>query len=155
MDDNFKEERMLLDQCYKRMVLSVVILIVLCALGYILSSCTTTQYIPVETVHTEYIAKHDSVVMKDSVFLYDSVFVHAKGDTVWLEKWHTQYKDRTKEVVKTDTVIKNDSIQISYPVERKLSKWEQTKIDYGGKAIIFTLLILYIIIWLIVEKLRR
>lgn len=154
-DDNFKEERELLAQCYKRMVLTIVILIAMCVVGYILSSCTTTKYVPVETVRTEYVTTHDSVLLKDSVFLHDSVFVHAKGDTVWFEKWHVQYQDRIKEVVKTDTVIKNDSIQVPYPVERKLSKWEQVKMDYGGKAMIALAIVLYIVIWLVVSKLRR
>lgn len=154
-DDNFKEERELLRQCYKRCVWTVIILLGLCAVGYMMSSCTTTKYVPVETVRTEYITKHDSVLLKDSVFLHDSVYIHAKGDTVWYEKWHVQYQDRIKEVVKTDTVIKNDSIQVPYPVERKLSTWEQVKMDYGGKAMIALAIVLYIVIWLIVSKLRR
>lgn len=154
-DDSFKEERKLLAQSYKRMVLTMVILIAMCVVGYILSSCTTTKYVPVETVRTEYITKHDSVLLKDSVFLHDSVYIHAKGDTVWYEKWHVQYQDRIKEVVKTDTVIKNDSIQVPYPVERKLSTWEQVKMDYGGKAMIVLAIVLYIVIWLVVSKLRR
>lgn len=154
-DDNFKEERELLRLCYRRCVWTMAVLLGLCAIGYLLSSCTTTKYVPVETVRTEYITKHDSLLVMDSVFLHDSVYIHAKGDTVWYEKWHVQYKDRIKEVVKTDTVIKNDSVQIPYPVERKLSKWEQTKIDYGGTAMIVLAIVSYILIWLISNKLRR
>jgi hypothetical protein len=36
---------------------------------------------------------------------------------------------------KTDTVIKTDTIQVPYPVERTLTKWEQVKMDYGAIAI--------------------
>lgn len=30
---------------------------------------------------------------------------------------------------------KTDSVQVPYPVEKELSKWEQTKMDFGGMAI--------------------
>ena len=41
----------------------------------------------------------------DSVYLYerDSVFIHAKKDTVWVERWKTRYKDVMK--IQRDTVI--------------------------------------------------
>lgn len=154
MNDYYDEKLMRSSNNYKSVGFCFVGVVVL-VLFALLSSCTTTKYVPVETVRTEYITKHDSVLLKDSVFLHDSVYIHAKGDTVWYEKWHVQYQDRIKEVVKTDTVIKNDSIQVPYPVERKLSTWEQIKMDYGGKAMIALAIVLYIVIWLIVSKLRR
>ena len=93
------------------------------------------QNVPVETIRTEIIHKIDTFIQKDSCVVKDSVFIHAKGDTVWYEKWHTKYIDRWKEVVRTDTLIKNDSIQVPYPVEKKLSRWQQVKMDVGGIAI--------------------
>jgi hypothetical protein len=120
-----------------------------------LTSCTTTKYVPVETVRTEYITKHDSVFHRDSVYLHDSVYIHAIGDTVWYEKWHTRYVDRIHEVIKTDTMIKLDSIQVPYPVERKLSKWEQVKLDYGGEAIVVFFIIFIVLSWLIMNKILR
>ena len=41
----------------------------------------------------------------DSVYLYerDSIFVHAKKDTVFVERWKTRYKDVLK--IQRDTVI--------------------------------------------------
>jgi hypothetical protein len=41
-------------------------------------------------------------IQRDSIYLHDSIFVHIRADTVYLEKWHTRYKDRL--VTKTDTV---------------------------------------------------
>lgn len=31
--------------------------------------------------------------------------------------------------------VKSDSIPVPYPVEKKLTKWEQTKMDFGGFAL--------------------
>ncbi|MBQ6977827.1 MAG: hypothetical protein IJQ18_04275 [Paludibacteraceae bacterium] len=39
---------------------------------------------------------------RDSIYLHDSIFVHIRADTVYLEKWHTRWRDR--ETVKTDTI---------------------------------------------------
>lgn len=85
--------------------LLVVVLFVL----VLLTSCKQTQYIPVESVRTEYINKY----LRDSVMRYDSIFVKEKGDSVWLEKYKYIYKDRFR----TDTVMQTDSIKVPYPVK--------------------------------------
>ena len=85
------------------------------------SSCKPTERI---VVKTEYInqLKYDSIYLQK----YDSIYVHAKGDTVWVEKYNTLFKDRLKIV--RDTVIKTDSlifktppVQVEVPVE--VNKW--------------------------------
>ena len=119
----------------------------------ILSSCKTVQYVPVETIRTEIIHKTDTFIQKDSCVVKDSVFIHAKGDTVWYEKWHTKYIDRWKEVIRTDTLIKNDSIQVPYPMEKKPSRWQQVKMDVGGIAlgvclVFFILIIIKLFLYL-------
>jgi len=107
------------------------ILVVVIILMWAFSSCTTTKYVPVETVKTEYKTKTDTFIQKDSVLVKDSVFIHSKGDTVWFEKWHTKYKDRVVYQTQIDTLIKTDSIQVPYPVEKKLNKWQTFCLDYG------------------------
>lgn len=98
----------------------LVLCVIVCAVvALMLCGCKSIEYVPVEKVVKEYVTKHDTVMQKDSVWLHDSVFIHAKGDTVWYEKWHTKYVDRWKERIVTDTVIKVDSIPVPYPVEKK------------------------------------
>ena len=41
-------------------------------------------------------------IQRDSIYLHDSIFLHIRADTVYLEKWHTRWRDR--ETVKTDTI---------------------------------------------------
>ena len=138
---------------YKACGISFVGIIIL--LLFILCSCTTVKYVPVETVRTEYVTKTDTLIKKDSVFCHDSVYIHQKGDTVWYEKWHTRYIDRVEYKVRTDSFIKRDSIQIPYPVEKKLTKWQQAKVDWGGWAMLTLVVLIFIIVWLIVKKLQR
>jgi uncharacterized protein YfbU (UPF0304 family) len=58
---------------------------------------------------------------------------------------------------KSDTVTKSDTIQVPVPVERKLSQWEQIKMDYGavaigGTAVAFLLLLRMVIKWMRKKK---
>ena len=46
-------------------------------------SCRTPQFIPVESVKTEYRDK----ILRDSIYLYDSVYVKEKGDTLIFERY--------------------------------------------------------------------
>lgn len=154
MDDYYDKKLKRSSGLYKGCFWSLIIMLVLVVIAWLVS-CTTTKYVPVETVRTEYITKHDSVFKRDSVYLHDSVYIHANGDTVWYEKWHTRYVDRIKEVLKTDTMIKHDSIQVPYPVERSLSKWETVKMDYGGEAIIVVFFIIIIVLGMFIKRLRR
>ena len=116
-------------------ILSVIIAIILC---WSLSSCKTVEYeyIPVETVRTDtvYIAH----IVTDSVYQHDSIYIHDRGDTVWYERWHTQYRDR----LRIDTVYQArvDTIAKPYPVikevEKKLSKTQKGLMWVGGLSLL-------------------
>ncbi len=94
----------------------------------LLCGCTSTKYVPVETVKTEYVDRESARV--DSVTLRDSVFVRSGGDTIWVEKW--RWRDRVSRASDTVTVVKTDSVQVPYPVEKPLTRWQQAKMDFGG-----------------------
>lgn len=114
-------------------------------------SCTRTCYIPIESVRTEY--RDHTERERDSVFIHDSITVQQRGDTVFLDRWHTQYRDR----VVHDSIFSHntDSIQVPYPVERQLSRWEMVKMDFGGVAIGVTGAVsIAIVVWLI-KLIRR
>jgi len=46
---------------------------------------------------------------RDSIYLHDSIFVRIRADTVFLERWHTRWRE--KEVTHTDT-IQVESIRV-------------------------------------------
>ena len=103
---------------------AVLVGILVCLL---ISSCKT-QYVPVETIKTEYITNtvHDSVYFE--TVKNDSIVIREKGDTIFVDRWHTLYQDRWRERLVTDTLIKIDSIQVPYPVEKKkLGFWEKAR----------------------------
>lgn len=110
----------------------------------LLCGCTTTKYVPVESVRTEY-RDHD-VLRVDSVMLHDSVVIRSAGDTVLMEKW--RWRDRVSIVRDTVSVTKTDSIQVPYPVEKPLTRWERTKVDWGGWAMLALLVVMATLAWL-------
>lgn len=96
-----------------------------------LCGCTSTRYVPVETVRTEWRDREVERVVTDTV--RDSRVVLVKGDTVVdvRERWHRS----TVTVHDTVSVERRDTVSIPYPVERPLTRWEQTKMDFGGVAL--------------------
>ncbi len=99
-----------------------------------LTGCKTVKFVPVPEYHTLYKTRVDTVQRWDSVYFRDSVFMAAKGDTVYLTKTHWRERFRNVYHIKTDTVMQRDSIRVPYPVEKKLTKWQQWKMDMGGWA---------------------
>jgi hypothetical protein len=111
-----------------------------------LTGCKT-QYVPVKEIHTEYVTRTDSFIRTDSLYLHDSILVREKGDTVTIEKWHTRYRDRIVESIKTDTFIQRDTIPVPYPVEKRLSWWQQRKQDFGEIMLVLLAIAAFCIFW--------
>lgn len=104
---------------------------ILLTLAICFTSCRSIKSVPVETVKTEY--KTRDSIRFDSIYEHDSIFLFVKGDTVYKEKY--RYKYRYLTINKTDTVMLTDSVQIPYPVEKRLTRWQQMKIELGGWAV--------------------
>lgn len=119
-------------------------IIVLIFLAAILYSCKSIQYVPVETIKRD--TTYISQTKIDSIYQRDSIYVEHKGDTVYLNK----YKYLYKYIEKHDTLWREkvDTIQVAYPVEAQLTKWQKIKINMGEYLIAAIVLI---IMWLCVK----
>lgn len=123
----------------------VALIILLC------SGCTTTKYVPVEVVKTEYKDKIKEVHTTDSVT--DTRFVYVKGDTIIDYRDRIKWRDRY--IHDSLYIERHDSIPVPYPVERKLSRWEQSKMDFGGMAFGGVAIALcFAVVWL-VKRFKR
>ena len=105
----------------KQIVKTLLVCVAFALLGWLLSGCTTTKYVPVIEHTTDTLVQR--VVERDSIHVHDSIRVSEKGDTVTIERWHTQYRDRWHH--DSVYVAKHDTIPQPYPVteyvERKRS----------------------------------
>lgn len=129
---------------------AVLVGLAFCAVVGLLTGCTTTRYVPVESVRTEYRdrarAVHDTVldtVLRHSfVIRQDSMAVRMNGDTVYVDRWHTVMRVlvdkgrtlRSNAVHDTVKACRTDSVGVPYPVERTLTRWEKAKMNFGGVA---------------------
>jgi hypothetical protein len=104
--------------------------------------------VPVETVKYEYITR-DSIQL-DSVYVKDSILIRQNSDTVFLDKYRYVYK--YKYIDKIDTVLRVDSVAVPYPVEKKLTRWQQMKMDFGAMATGILALLLGITVFYIFVK---
>lgn len=116
-------------------------IITLIFLATILYSCKSIQYVPVETTKRD--TTYLSQTKIDSIYHRDSIYVEHKGDTMYLSK----YKYLYKYIEKRDTLWREkvDTIQVAYPVEARLTKWQKIKINIGEYLITAIALV---IIWL-------
>ena len=96
--------------------------------------CTTTKYVPVTEYKDRVVVKTDSFLKNDSVYVHDSVSVYIRGDTVFKDKYHLQYKDRYIVRNKSDTLIVRDSIPYKVGVEKTLSKTDKAFLNIGKIA---------------------
>lgn len=122
----------------------------------LLAGCKSVQYVPVETVRSDsiYVDRYK----RDSIYQRDSVFVNrwTAGDTIYQDKvvWKYVYRDKVK--YDTVAILRSDTINVPYPVECKLSKWEQLKLNVGGWAIsIIIIIIVLIVMGCMVYKLKK
>ena len=145
--------------------------IIPCMISLLFLSCKSIQYVPVESHSIEHHYHNDTIKEKDSVIFEkttvireaDSALVASLGlklksneRAILILKSELQRLINEKEKSSNDTVIKVDSIKVPYPVERKLTKWEQTKMDAGGIAIgVCIAVLLMIIIGFIIKAHRK
>ena len=137
-------------KAYKRFFWSFVMFVIMMAI--ILFNSCSPKVIYVPEYHTEYITKTDSVVKIDSLHVKDSVIIKQAGDTIEIDRWHTEYKDRWRERVVVDSFIKVDSVCVPYPVEKKLNKWQQAKVDWGGWAMLCVMVLIFLFLFFALRR---
>lgn len=125
--------------------------LLVCIVLTLLCACTRTTYVPVESVRTEWRDRDVERIVTDTV--HDTRVVWVKGDTIVdvREREHI----RSVEVHDTCYVLRTDSVPVPYPVERRLTWWEQTKQDAGGVAIGAVIIVLCVAVAWLIRKFRK
>lgn len=137
----------------------ILAIIITCVLMAILSSCTTTKYVPVTETRTEHHWHTDTVRQRDSTHTERETIIR-EVDSAAMAKYGIQMQanqrawlvlqremeNRLRELehmsANKDTV--RDSIPVPYPVEKQvaapLTWWQQARMHVGG-IVIFLLII--------------
>ena len=130
----------------------------------LLASCRTVKYVPVERVRTEYIHNTDTLRQTDSIVSEKRIIIR-EADSTTIAELGLQLKEnerailvlkselqkRLKEVSEhsRDTVILRDTIDVPVLVEKELTWWQGTCIEWFPwlLVIVTALLILLIKPW--------
>lgn len=129
--------------------------VLVCILVSLFVGCKSIRYIPVETVTTDsiYVDRY----LRDSIYQRDSVFVNQwmVGDTVYQDKviWKYVYRDKVR--YDTVSILRSDSVRVPYPVEHKLTKWEEVRLTVGGWAIAFIIIVILIVVGCLIYKIKK
>lgn len=106
---------------FHRLIIGTLWGLFFCLLLSMLVGCKT-KYVSVPEYHTEYKTRIDSVLKRDSVWIHDSVSMWVKNDTVYKDRWHTEWRYHNIDKIRQDTTLKVDSVRIPYPVEKVVYK---------------------------------
>ena len=127
-------------------VIRVVIVMLICWVITLLTGCRSVSKVESGERRVERDTvmltkwRTDSVVMRDSVVIVDDGERRVERVVQW--------RDRLRTVTDTTYINRIDSISVPYPVEKKLTKWERLKVDYGGYALVAVIILLTSAIWL-------
>lgn len=132
----------------KTIVKTLLVCLAFALLGWLLSGCTTTKYVPVIETHTDTLIH--TMHHRDSIHITDSTVIREKGDTVFVDRWHTRWHDRTLH----DTIYqaRHDTIPQPYPVEKEVDR-KRSAMEWG-LIIIGVIALMSGIVW-IAWRLKR
>ena len=145
-----------------------VIILILIIIGIV--GCKSIQYVPVETVKTVYKNHTDTLLRTDTIQTEKETIIR-EADSATLTTLGLQLKANERAILilkrelerqvskesehKSDTIIERDTIQVPVPVEKKLTKWQQFKLDFADIALVICVLIIVVISGFFFVKIRR
>lgn len=165
-----------------RALLACIALTLLCACSrtnYVPIEIVRTEYVKADTtglyerMRSFFETQRLRETSSDSVIdrTKETVVLKENGDTARHEKERIVYvashreKELEHKAEQQDSTIKalrlqlesvrSDSIPVPYPVERRLNAWEQTKLDFGGYALVALAAMLCVAVAWLIKKIRK
>ena len=143
-------------------VWAIMVFVCLLGVGSLFVGCKSVEYVPVESSHTEHHWHTDSVIQRDSVvkesmttiMQLDSAEMAKYGiqlknaERAWLVKsWELERQIEALQRLTAERDTVHDSIPVPYPIEKRLTKWQQAKVDWGGWALLVLIVLVVIAIY--------
>ena len=96
----------------KKLIVIIFSLVLFC----ILVGCKSTEKL--QNINTETRIEYRDKYHRDSIYIRDSIIIQVKGDTVFKDRWHTEWKEKES----GDTIILTDTVYIEKEVFRDKSE---------------------------------
>ena len=135
-----------------------------------LCGCKQVEYVPVKEVKTVEVERNGmfgangfhGTNESTKVTIFDSIriVVNQQGEEVSRNEYHSvetdrEYKEKYETLLESYESLlseKNDTTTVIQEVEKKLSRWEQTCVSYGGEAIIGCFVLMFIVGWMVYKR---
>ena len=114
----------------RKLIVIIFSLVLFC----ILVGCKSTEKL--QNINTETRIEYRDKYHRDSIYIRDSIIIQVKGDTVFKDRWHTEWKEKES----GDTVFLSDTVYIEKEVYRDKSEPPNN----NGMIIILILIIIII-----------
>ena len=63
------------------------------------------------------------------------------------------YRDKVK--YDTVAILRSDTVRVPYPVERRLTTWEEVRLNVGGWAIALVVITILVVVGWVIYKIRK
>ena len=144
------------DGYYERIVKAILTAIAILIIASWLMGCKSQERVVTVYRHTT-----DTLIQtkveRDSIYAHDSIYVRDRGDTVWIERWHTRWRERlladTVYVAKCDTLTRTETIT-KYR-EKELSWWQKARLWIGNVVLIALFVAAAFLAWRIIGKFKN
>ena len=131
---------------YFDIILSVALLT---AALWLVCSCSGVRYMPVENTAVDSV--YVNVLQRDSIFVQDSVYIREKADTVFVTRWHAEYRDALR--IDTFYIERVDSVNHIVEIEKRLTKIQQLKMDIGNGVMYAVPIIIFL--YVLYRKMKK
>ena len=124
----------------RKYTIATIIILIYMWVMFAFIGCTSTKYIPIESIRTEY----KNNIEKDTVIINNDRLIKEKGDTIYIRDIKYVYKTKNK----VDTIIRIDTIPIIKEVEvikevNKLKNWQVILMLIGSGGVFICLFKIY------------
>lgn len=126
--------------------------ILLMSIAFLLSSCKSVRFVPVESVKSDSI--YINKILHDSVYQRDSIYVERTGDTTYI--YRDKYIYKYKNLTDTLFISQIDTVRVPCLVEKELSGWKKLEMYAGatGIGILMTVMVI-LLLWMIYAWKKR
>ena len=150
---------------YRNIITAVAKALAMFAVALILCSligCKRVQYIEKPVVLER--KTTDTLLINtfslDSIYVHDSVYINTyqRGDTIFrdINRDHTEYNGKSGGgvvyKVRVDSVPYPVEVPVIKEVEKKLTKWQEFKMNVGGGAMVAVVIMVGLFVWRVFRK---
>ena len=95
-----------------------------------------------------YHEKETTIMQLDSAAMAKYGIQLKNAERAWLVKsWELERQIEALQRLTAERDTVHDSIPVPYPVEKRLTKWQQAKVDWGGWALLILIVLVVIAIY--------